>query len=120
VIILVLVIALLIIFLPPLLSPVVQPPLSGEKKAIILGSANDFYRKDGRPDFNDGEDSKFDTETVGWSSGLVSNNGQIVTESNWPGHDTPGFVQFIVYTPPPPSRYCLLYTSDAADDSNRE
>ncbi|HEC38692.1 MAG TPA: hypothetical protein ENI29_10690 [bacterium] len=95
VIILVLVIALLIIFLPPLFSPQGNPPQSGEKKAIILGSANDFYRKDGRPDFNNGEDSKFNTETLGWPSGIAYNNGYIVTESNWPGHDTPGFVQFI-------------------------
>ena len=92
-IIVVLVIALLIIFLPP--SQQVHPLQLGEKKAIILGSANDFYRKDGQPDFNDGEDSKFNSETLGWPLGINYNNGWIVTESNWTGHDTPGFVQFM-------------------------
>lgn len=34
----------------------------GERKAFIVCSANDFYRKDDEPGFNNGSDGKFDNE----------------------------------------------------------
>ncbi|MFX0105372.1 MAG: C13 family peptidase [Candidatus Hodarchaeota archaeon] len=88
--IIVLIIALVVVFLPiqPLLGP-------GSRKAIILSSANDYYRKDGEPDFNDGEDSKFDSESPGpsrWVDSGFNATGGI--DSSLPGHDTPGFIFF--------------------------
>ncbi|MHA1913167.1 MAG: C13 family peptidase [Promethearchaeota archaeon] len=65
------------------------PPPQGERKAIILSSANDFYRKEGEPDFIDG---KFDAETANWI-GSPNPNGYIFTDDTLPGHDTPGVVQ---------------------------
>lgn len=56
-IIVILVIALIVIFIPPGVKPTPDT-----LKAIILSSANDYYRRDGEPDFNDGEDAIFDSE----------------------------------------------------------
>ena len=95
VIIAILVVALVIVFLPQgQISP------QGSKKAIILSSANDFYRKDGEVDFNDGEDAKFDNEPFPpkWIENFGSNEyGGI--DSSIHGHDTPGVVQLIVTSP---------------------
>jgi hypothetical protein len=44
-----------------------RPPIPGEKKAIILASANDFYRKEGVPDFNDGKEANFNSESNNWT-----------------------------------------------------
>ncbi len=91
----ILVVALIIVFLPP-----GQVSAPGSKKAIILSSANDFYRKDGESDFNDGEDAKFDNEPFPpkWIENWGSNEyGGI--DSSIPGRDTPGVVQIIVKGP---------------------
>ncbi|MFX1305038.1 MAG: C13 family peptidase [Promethearchaeota archaeon] len=84
----VLIITLVVVFLP------IQPPLGpGSRKAIILSSANDYYRKDGEPDFNDGEDSKFDIESPGPSRWVeIGFNGSGGIENSLPGHDTLGFI----------------------------
>ena len=68
-----------------------REPLPGERKAIILCSANDFYRKDSFPDFGEGE---FDNETTNWE-GSFNPNSYGTVDSTIPGHDTPGVVQLI-------------------------
>ena len=95
---LVLILSTWIIYLPIMR----REPLPGERKAIILSSANDFHKSEGEDDFNDGEDANFSTETNRWPQFVNFSNGYIVQESNLPGHDTPGFVQFIVKTPAKP------------------
>lgn len=91
----ILIVALVIVFLlPGQISP------QGSKKAIILSSANDFYRKDGEVDFNEGEDAKFDSEPFPpkWIENFGTNEyGGI--DSSIPGHDTPGVMQLIVTAP---------------------
>ncbi|MFW9942353.1 MAG: C13 family peptidase [Candidatus Thorarchaeota archaeon] len=101
---------ILIFSLLPLYLPTTRTKeIPGERKAIILCSANDFYRKENFPDFNDGGDSNFSGETNNWPSFVDSTNGYIVQESNLPGHDTPGFVQFIVKTPATPKYVNMEY-----------
>ncbi|UCD01432.1 MAG: hypothetical protein JSV23_11240 [Promethearchaeota archaeon] len=62
----ILVIALIILTLPP---PIVIIPPEGERKAIIVGSANDFYGSNPEDDFNGGNDSSLnkDTSLGNWS-----------------------------------------------------
>ncbi|MFX1552166.1 MAG: C13 family peptidase [Promethearchaeota archaeon] len=79
------------------------PPAPGARKAIILASANDYYRKEGEPDFNDGEDGRFDSEPFPsrWIENFSSNEyGGI--DSSIPGHDSPGVIQLIVTSPATP------------------
>ena len=92
----VLIIALVVIFMLP-----GGKPTPGARKAIILSSANDYYRKDGEPDFNDGEDAKFYSEplTPKWIDN--STNGFGAIDSDLPGHDNPGAVFLIPSTGPP-------------------
>lgn len=61
------------------------------RKAIIVCSANDFYRKEGEPDFTEGE---FDEETTNWV-GDFNPNGYGIVDSTLPGHETPGVIQLI-------------------------
>ena len=68
-----------------------REPIPGERKAIILCSANDFYRKDGFPDFEEGD---FNNETTNWE-GTFNPNGYGIVDSSIPGHDTPGVIQLI-------------------------
>ena len=68
-----------------------REPIPGERKAIILCSANDFYRKDGFPDFEEGI---FNNETTNWE-GEFNPNGYGTVDSSIPGHDTPGVIQLI-------------------------
>lgn len=68
-----------------------REPIPGERKAIILCSANDFYRKDGFPDFDEGD---FNNETTNWE-GSFNPNGYGTVDSSIPGHDTPGVIQLI-------------------------
>lgn len=90
IIIAVIVIALIILFLPA-----GQISTTGSKKAIILSTANDFYRKDGEVDFNDGDDANFNSETGKWVDDFVNNSyGGI--DNSIPGRTTPGVVQIIV------------------------
>ena len=89
VIILILVIALVIIFLPN-----GRKPKTGRRKAIILASANDFQKSEGEEDFNDGTDANFSKEATNWS-GSFNPNGYGTVDSSIPGHDTPGVIQLI-------------------------
>ena len=68
-----------------------REPIPGERKAIILCSANDFYRKDGFPDFDEGD---FNNETTNWE-GEFNPNGYGIVGSSIPGHNTPGVIQLI-------------------------
>ena len=45
----------------------VKQPKPAQRKAIILCSANDFYRKEGEPEFNDGDEGKFSAELSNWT-----------------------------------------------------
>ncbi|MHA2290055.1 MAG: hypothetical protein ACXABG_14820, partial [Promethearchaeota archaeon] len=81
VIIAIIIVALVIVFLPQ-----GQISTPGSKKAIILGSANDFYRKDGVPDFNEGNEAKFNDEQNNWITGTFTNMFGAV-DSTSPGHD---------------------------------
>ena len=88
VIIAILVVALVIVFLPP-----GQISTQGSKKAIILSSANDFYRKDGEPDFNEGPDATFTIEPVGLNwVGSWNANGTGWRDENGDGHNSKGFI----------------------------
>jgi hypothetical protein len=89
-----LVISIWIIYIPTMY----REPVPGDRKAIILCSANDFYRKEGEPDFNYGNDSQFSTEELRWPTFIDTPNGYIVTDPHIPGHDSPGVVQFIAKT----------------------
>ncbi|MFW9829651.1 MAG: C13 family peptidase, partial [Candidatus Thorarchaeota archaeon] len=56
-------------------------------------SANDYYRKDGEPGFNDGEDSKFDIESPGPSRWInIGFNATGGIDNSLPGHNTLGFI----------------------------
>ncbi|MHA2430000.1 MAG: C13 family peptidase [Promethearchaeota archaeon] len=98
----ILIITLVVVFLP------IQPPAAlGSRKAIILSSANDYFRKDGEPDFNDGEDSKFDTEAFPptWTQDFTNASGGI--DSSNPGHDTLGFIFLYALSNPPQPKYVI-------------
>lgn len=98
-IIVILVIALVVIFIPP-----DGKPTPGARKAIILSSANDFYKSEGEDDFNDGEDAKFNGTESDWEANPITNGtgGQ----DNIPGHDgNPGLVHFVSNTNPYPNGY---------------
>ena len=95
----VLVIALVFIFLQPSQGPDLE---TGSRKAIILCSANDFYRNEGEPDFNEGNDGKFENETSTWAD--ISPGGGFIVQDTLPGHDgLPGLVHFISNTWPNPN-----------------
>ena len=67
ILILVLGITLVFVFLPTT-PPVVNP---SERKALLVGSANDFYESEPDDDFNDGSDSSIDSGVGNWTfSGL--------------------------------------------------
>ena len=79
-------------------------PTPGARKAIILSSANDYYRKDGEPDFNDGEDAKFNGTESNWEENQIQNGSG--GQDNLPGHNgTPGLVHFVSNTWPNPNGY---------------
>ncbi|MFX1525369.1 MAG: C13 family peptidase [Promethearchaeota archaeon] len=74
----------------------VQTPTStpGSKKAIILASSNDYYRKDGVIDFNEGNEAKFNDENNNWTTNSSVNMFGAV-DSTTPGHDgLPGVLRF--------------------------
>jgi hypothetical protein len=88
IIIAVIVVALVIVFLPP-----GQISTPGSKKAIILSSANDFYRKDGEPDFNEGIDAGFTNESAQFNwVGSSNANGSTWIDENGNGFNSPGFI----------------------------
>ncbi|MFX1329618.1 MAG: C13 family peptidase [Promethearchaeota archaeon] len=80
-IIVIIVTTLIVIFIP-----LGGKQVEGARKAIIIGSANDYYRKEGNPDFNDGNEAKFNEESNNWSV-VISNNSFGAVDSTSPGHD---------------------------------
>ncbi|MBY9006055.1 MAG: hypothetical protein KGD63_04800 [Candidatus Lokiarchaeota archaeon] len=71
----------------------------GERKAFIVCSANDFYRKEGEPDFNDGFDGNFNNDHD-WGLNK-SDNGYGGQDNSIPGPDSnPGVVRLIANTNP--------------------
>lgn len=89
-IIVILVIALIIIFIPS-----GGKPITGARKAIILCSANDFQKSEGEDDFNDGEDANFNSETPRWIWGNQT-NGHGGIDNHFPGRNgTEGVLQLI-------------------------
>ncbi|GAG71262.1 unnamed protein product [marine sediment metagenome] len=85
----ILVIALIVIFLQT------GGPTTGARKAIILCSANDFYKSEEDGDFNGSEDSEFDGETSRWVWGNQT-NGYGGPDNHYPGiNGTDGVLQLI-------------------------
>ena len=83
-----------------------KEPIPVERKAIILCSANDFYRKDGIPDFNNNNsDSNFGDENNNWPNFVGYPNGSVTQENNLQGHHSPGFVQFNINAAPAGPKY---------------
>ncbi len=89
VIIVILVLAIIIIFIPS-----GSKPITGARKAIILSSANDFQKSEGEDDFNNGKNANFSSESTDWM-GSFNPNGYGTVDSSIPGHDTPGVIQLI-------------------------
>lgn len=97
-------VGILIIALVIIILPLNQPSSYGSRKALILSSANDYYRKDGEPNFNNGKDSKFDIEGLPtWIPEFSNASGGI--ETSLPGHNTPGFIFLYTLTSPPQPKY---------------
>ncbi|MFX1426598.1 MAG: C13 family peptidase [Promethearchaeota archaeon] len=72
-----------------------REPTPGERKAIILCSANDYYRKDDEPDFNGGGEATFSAESSNWTWSNQT-NGYGGPDNNYPGRDgNPGALQLI-------------------------
>jgi hypothetical protein len=65
-------IALVLIFLPT--TPPPTPNLS-ERKALIVGSANDFYSSEVEEEFSGGNDAQFTTETDRWIYNFTNGDG---------------------------------------------
>ena len=74
--------------------PTTPPPLqSGSRKAIILGSANDFYAYEAEDDFNTGEYSNFSSDSGRWVENATNMYGG---PDNVPGKDgNPGALHLI-------------------------
>ena len=64
-----------------------SPPIetTGERKALIVGSANDFYESEPDYDFNDGADSSIDLGLGNWSFSGVDCFGEYSPSGNPPG-----------------------------------
>jgi len=75
-------VSIIIIMLPSTPPPVIIP---GERKAIIVGSANDFYESEPDGDFNDGGDSSIDLGLGNWSFSGVECSGEYSVFGNPPG-----------------------------------
>ena len=87
----VIVIALIFSIIPP--SP---PPIPSSRKAIILGSANDFYPYEAEEDYNSGDDSNLNSDSGFWApAGSGATPGHNATY----GHDAPGSLLVQVDTP---------------------
>ncbi len=79
-----LIVTLVIVFLPP-------GEAAGERKAIIICSANDFYGTETEDDFNNGADSKFDNDgAVRWTKALTNCTGD--WDQGRPGHNETGSI----------------------------
>jgi hypothetical protein len=66
--------------------PTTQPIVpGGERKALLVGSANDFYESEPDGDFNDGGDSSIDLNPGNWTFGGVNCSGEYSGLGNPPG-----------------------------------
>ncbi|MBN1215422.1 MAG: hypothetical protein JXA99_08250 [Candidatus Lokiarchaeota archaeon] len=59
----------------------------GERKAFIVCSANDFYRKDDEPGFNKGNDGKFNDDEINWERDPPSDGNIFQSLTPIPGPD---------------------------------
>jgi len=97
----VIVIALIFIDIP--ITPPLQP---GSRKAIILGSANDFYAYEAEDDFNTGSQSNFSGDSGRWVENFTKGYGGA---DNVPGKDgNPGALHLIANVFPDPTGYVNL------------
>jgi hypothetical protein len=73
-----------------------KPPIPGERKAIILASANDCHKSEGEDDFNEGDNANFSAESSSWTWSNQT-NGYGGPDNNYQnGHDgLPGALQLI-------------------------
>lgn len=84
--------------------PLPLPP--GERKAIILGSANDFYAYEAEDDFNTGNHSTFGSDSGRWVENFTNGYGG---PDNLPGKDgNPGVLQLIANAFPYLNKYVNL------------
>jgi hypothetical protein len=95
---------LFILFLSP-------PPniVQGKRKALILGSANDFYAYEAEDDFNSGDWSNFSSDTGRWLQNFTNGYGG---QNTVPGKDgNPGAMHLIANTFPNATGYVNLELS---------
>ncbi|MFX1374490.1 MAG: C13 family peptidase [Promethearchaeota archaeon] len=72
-----------------------REPIPGERKAIIISSANDFHKSEGEDDFNNGEEANFSAEMSNWTWNNQT-NGYGGVDRTYPGRDgLPGALQLI-------------------------
>ena len=84
--------------------PLPLPP--SERKAIIIGSANDFYASEAEDDFNTGNQSTFGSESGKWVQNFTNGYGG---QDTVPGKDgNPGALHLIANTNPDPTGYVIL------------
>jgi hypothetical protein len=81
--------------------------ISGERKAIIVGSANDFYAYEAEDDFNSGDWSNFSSDSGRW---VWENSSKIYGgPENLLGKDgQPGVLHLVANTVPNPTGYVNL------------
>ena len=98
----------------PTSPPVIQ---SGSRKAIILGSANDFYAFEAEEDFNTGTQSNFSGDSGRWVQNFTNGYGG---SDSVPGKDgNPGALHLVANTDPDPTGYVNLeYTYNWTDFHN--
>jgi hypothetical protein len=85
VVVFILVLAIALVFINILTNPQHPPVNLSERKAIILGSANDFYESEPDYDFNDGGDSSIDLGVGNWTFSGVGCDGDYFPFGNPPG-----------------------------------
>ncbi len=89
-----------------LLRQNIPPEISGERKAIIVGSANDFYAYEAEEDFNSGVWSNFSSDSGRWIQNFTNGYGG---QDTVPGVDgNPGAMHLIANTHPEPFGYVNL------------
>ena len=103
----VIILIILVAILTPILIVVFfiggKPPIqiTGERKAMILCSANDFYTTEADDDFNSGAHSNFSSDTGRWSPNFTNGYGGVDSD---PGKDgNPGVMKLIANTYPEPN-----------------
>jgi len=92
--------------------PTAPPPLQlGSRKALILGSANDFYPYEAEDDFNGGIDSNFNTGKGNWSYTGINSVGEY---DPFFGNESAGSI-FVISTEMTPELVDGFYTLDYDD-----